>query len=174
MDDKITIRETRAPDRAQILELYPDAFPDEDLTPLVAELLTLEQDILSLGGFTGDRLVAHVLFTTCRTENDPAPGALLGPLAVSSDLQRQGIGTRLVNAGISKLETLGHLQVYVLGDPQYYSRFGFLAEDRVSTPYPIPTEWAPAWQSLHINRNQTKASGVLRLPDPWMNPALWG
>lgn len=39
--------------------------------------------------------------------------------------QRRGIGTRLVRAGLPRATTLGYEAVVVLGEPDYYRRFGF-------------------------------------------------
>lgn len=38
----------------------------------------------------------------------------------------QGIGTALVEAGLDYLRTLGAPWCVVLGDPEYYGRFGFV------------------------------------------------
>ncbi len=74
------------------------------------------------------RLVAHVLFTPVRL--DPAaPGWLglgLGPVAVLPEFQRQGLGSRLVEAGLETCRSLGIDYVVLLGDPHYYCRFGFI------------------------------------------------
>jgi len=56
-------------------------------------------------------------------------------------LQRQGLGNSLVRAGLERLEQRRIKQVFVLGDPAYYQRFGFSPERQGLTPYPIPEEW---------------------------------
>jgi putative acetyltransferase len=89
-------------------------------------------------------------------------------------LQRQGLGTSLVRAGLERLEKIGIKQVFVLGDPAYYQRFGFSPERQVLAPYTIPEEWADAWQSIPLAAGALLAAGRLSLPEPWMEPALWG
>ena len=174
MTNKVMIRETTSGDIAQVLALYPQAFPEEELRPVVSALLEKGPDVLSLAGFDGDALVAHVLFTTCGTEERDRTGALLGPLGVIPSLQRQGLGSSLVRAGLERLEKMGIKQVLVLGDPAYYQRFGFSPERQVLAPYPIPEEWADAWQSIPLAARAPLAAGRLSLPEPWMEPALWG
>ena len=62
----------------------------------------------------------------------------------------------------------------VLGDPAYYGRFGFVPEESVTPPYPLPEEWADAWQSLRREPATILEDGALSLPAAWMDPALWG
>jgi putative acetyltransferase len=52
-------------------------------------------------------------------------GLALAPLAVSPDFQRRGIGTALARAGLDACRKQGVPFVFVLGNPAYYSRFGF-------------------------------------------------
>ena len=40
--------------------------------------------------------------------------------------------------------------VYVLGDPAYYGRSGFIPEPAIAPPYALPEEWRDAWQSLSL------------------------
>ncbi len=172
--NSLMIRETEPQDVTQVLALYPQAFPEEELRPVVAALLESGQDVVSLAGFDGDVPVAHILFTICGTEPRNRNGALLAPLGVIPTLQRQGVGTSLVRAGLDRLERMGIMQVFVLGDPTYYHRFGFSPEQRVLAPYPLPEEWADAWQSMPLAARPPLAAGRLLLPEPWMDPVLWG
>ncbi len=167
------IRETTANDFEQILAFYPVAFPDEDLRPVVTGLIEGEAGVLSLAAFDKDALIGHVLFTPCGTERADRSGALLGPLGVLPPFQLQGVGSGIVRAGLERLTSMGVAQVFVLGDPAYYGRFGFAGELNIRTPCPIPEKWGDAWQSLVLNDQVPLAAGRLALPTPWMNPALW-
>ena len=51
----------------------------------------------------------------------------LGPISVLPAKQGQGIGTLLMQAALDRLQNLGAHGCVVLGDPQYYGRFGFKA-----------------------------------------------
>ncbi len=141
--------------------------------PLVKELLQEPAIALSLVGTIEDSLVGHVMFTTCSLAGGSDKFALLGPLAVASARQRRGVGSALVRAGLDRLKGLDVTRVFVLGDPAYYRRFGFLPEFRVAPPYPLPAEWREAWQSRGLNGAEPVASGELLLPQPWRQPALW-
>ncbi|TXI51180.1 MAG: N-acetyltransferase, partial [Lysobacter sp.] len=62
----------------------------------------------------------------------------LGPLSVAPEFQRQGIGSSLVHAGIAQLQAMSAAGCVVLGDPQYYGRFGFAATPGLTYPGPPP------------------------------------
>jgi predicted N-acetyltransferase YhbS len=55
------------------------------------------------------------------------PALLLGPLAVDPARQGEGIGSRLMRLALDKARRAGHGAVILVGDPEYYGRFGFKA-----------------------------------------------
>ena len=169
----LEIRESRGGDRSAIEALYPAAFPDEDLVPLVRTLLQNRPEVLSRVGVEEQNVVAHVIFTHCGIEGSSDQAALLGPLAVAPNRQRHGIGSKIVRAGIQEMEDAGVSPVLVLGDPAYYGRFGFAKETSVKPPYPLPEEWDEAWQSLTLGEKNTTPAGQLVVPEPWRERALW-
>jgi len=171
---EIEIRESRPDDMEFIERLYPAAFPDEDLLPVVHALLTGEPELLSLMASADGELAGHVLFTVCGITGAPAKTALLAPLAVAPALQRQGIGSALIRDGLERLEQADVTHVYVLGDPAYYDRSGFIPEPAIAPPYALPEEWRDAWQSLSLGDAPQPPTGTLIVPEVWMEPALWG
>lgn len=169
--------ETREGDSSSLPELerlYPDAFPDEELLPLVRDLLQDTPGILSLVAVAGQRVIGHVIFTPCGVTGSGTPAALLGPLAVATNWQRCGVGSALVKAGLDRLRPSASTVVLVLGDPAYYGRFGFKADRSVEPPFPLPDEWLSAWQSVSIASTETLPTGKLRVPPAWDEPKLWG
>jgi putative acetyltransferase len=170
----VQIRQGRPDDLPSIEKLYPAAFPEEELLPLVRQLLAEEPGILSLVAEAGDAMAGHILFTLCAITGSEARAALLAPLAVAPEWQRKGIGSALIREGLSRLERNGVANVYVLGDPAYYRRSGFKPETGVAPPYPLPEEYRDAWQSLGLASAPLPGHGTLVLPEVWMQPALWG
>jgi HAD superfamily hydrolase (TIGR01509 family) len=82
----------------------------------------------SLAAILEGQVVGHVLFTPV-TFDPPHPGWRglgLGPIAVLPEVQRRGIGSRLMRAGLEHVRRLDYGFVVLLGDPAYYSRFGFM------------------------------------------------
>ncbi|PHP67363.1 GNAT family N-acetyltransferase [Zhengella mangrovi] len=172
--DGLSVSETGPADRAAVLELYPQAFPDEDQTPLVSALLDLPAGVLSLAAWQGGVLAGHCLFTEGTAGAARMPVALLGPLCVAPDHQRQGVGTVLVTEGFARLGARGIRRVLVLGDPAYYGRIGFRPEPDIRPPYDLPAEWQGAWQSKGLAGDvEGEGAEAVSLPAPWMQPALW-
>jgi putative acetyltransferase len=83
---------------------------------------------LSLVAVEAGRVTGHILFTPVSL--DPLhPGWLslgVGPVAVLPELQRMGIGSRLMTIGLEICRQRGVDYIILLGSPAYYSRFGFI------------------------------------------------
>lgn len=167
------IRPGSAADTSALEDLYRETFPEEDLLPLLRSLLCMEPGLLSLVGLADTSVVGHVAFTRCSVEGSGTPVALLAPIAVAPAAQGQGLGGALVREGLIRLANEGVACVLVLGDPNYYSRFGFAAEARVTPPYPLAPEWRTAWQSLRLGFTHLPCEGRLCLPDAWLRQDLW-
>jgi len=173
MAEKLDIRESARNDIAAIESLYLEAFPDEDLLPLVRDLLNDAVVAISLVGTIDTRIVGHAICTKCGVVDDSVNVALLGPLAVAPARQRCGIGSAIVGAGLRRLEDAGVNRVFVLGDPAYYGRLGFLPDYLVEPPFPLPAEYAGAWQSQNLGETATACAGKLSVPPQWLQPGLW-
>jgi putative acetyltransferase len=124
---RVTIRRERSGDRREVFEVHAQAF-ETDAEARLVELLREEADpLISLVAVRGKRVVGHVLFTPVTVGGGLDRGRAMGlaPLAVLPEHQREGIGTRLVRAGLEACRNLGRDVVFVLGHPEYYPRFGF-------------------------------------------------
>lgn len=95
---------------------------------------------------------------TIEANNEPANGVSLGPVAVLPDRQRDGIGQTLIRNGIARLKAAGETLIIVLGDPDYYSRFGF--DVASATSYRTPYD-GPYLQALRLS-DGAPASGDVR------------
>lgn len=173
MADTLLIRDSHPGDVACLEALYPEAFPEEELLPLVRDLLAAKDAVTSLVATIDSRVVAHVVFSTCGVTDSRIKASLLGPLGVTPSRQKQGIGSAIVRAGLKRQRDAHVGLVCVLGDPGYYGRFGFVREAQVEPPYRLPAEWAEAWQSLRLDDDRTPCAGKLLVADQWLKPALW-
>ena len=68
-----------------------------------------------------------------------APLILVGPVAVSSQRQNQGIGRLLMHATLHAALSADPPMV-MIGDPEYYGRFGFVADETGGWTLPGPWE----------------------------------
>ena len=113
-------------DWPDIESVYAGAFPDEDLLPVVRELLEVPEIATSLVAEIDARVVGHVMFSRCAIEGTEIEVSLLAPLAVAPEWHGQGIGSDLVRYGLQRLADEGVHLVCVLGDPAFYGRLGFV------------------------------------------------
>lgn len=173
MTERLEIRTSGSEDLPAIEALYPDAFPSEDLLPLVRDLLREPSTTMSLVALAHHAAVGHVMFTRCSIEGSAFEVALLGPLAVATAHQRKGFGSALVRDGLQRLTDAGFANVCVLGNPAYYGRFGFRPSMNILPPYPLPAAWRDAWQSKCIGLTEAPCRGTLVVPPTWRQPALW-
>lgn len=121
------IREPKPGEAGAIARIVEAAFKSKDEPRLIGELRTGGQMLLELVAADGGDILGHVAFS--RVSASEGDGSLrmaaLAPLAVRPDLQRRGIGTALVRAGLGALRKSGEDLVFVVGDTAYYPRFGF-------------------------------------------------
>lgn len=68
------------------------------------------------------------------------PALLLGPLAVEPGIGGKGVGSALMRAAIAEAAALGHGAILLVGDPEYYARFGFSAHKAELLVMPGPFE----------------------------------
>jgi putative acetyltransferase len=174
MIKNLHLREPVLTDWTALEALYEDAFPGDNLWPLVTALHGEGDTVVSIAAVVEKRLVGHILLTHCRIPGQQDKVALLGPLAVAPTVQKQGVGNRLVQESIWRMEQGDVALVLVLGDPAYYRRFGFTPENHVTPPYDLPPEWSGAWQSLYLGAKvNRRPRGKLSVPPPWRYAALW-
>jgi predicted N-acetyltransferase YhbS len=87
----------------------------------------LAADGLSLIAMENGRMVGTVRLWHVETD-EGAKALLLGPLAVHPDYRCKGLGAQLMQRAIRNARMRGHQAVLLVGDAEYYGRFGFSAE----------------------------------------------
>jgi putative acetyltransferase len=173
----VQIRRTGASDLQSIRDVHMDAFGDEGRT--VAELaLALiadpsAQPMLTLVAEDHGRVVGSVIFSTVRIQGDEHVSAyILAPLAVAKRSQRMGIGRELIDTGLGALREQGANLVFVLGDPRYYSRYGFSPSHQVRAPYELP--YPEAWMAMSLQgASLASLSGQLVCARSLDSPEHW-
>ncbi len=108
-------------------------------------------------------LVGHVVCSRGGVDSAPALG--LGPLSVRPDRQRSGIGTALLEAVLAAAEARDERLVCLLGDPAYYSRFGFQPASELGVEAPEPS-WGDYFQARTLG-GRTAPTGTFRYAPPF-------
>jgi putative acetyltransferase len=135
----LVIREETPRDVGQVRMINIAAFDRSDEADLVDALRAGCPEVVSLVAELDGRVVGHILFSpvTVPAGERTLQGMGLAPMAVLPEHQRDGVGARLVEEGLARLERAGCPFVIVLGHPGYYPRFGF---ERAST-HGITCQW---------------------------------
>jgi putative acetyltransferase len=92
---------------------------------IVRELRLANALTVSLLAEANEQIVGHVAVSPVQISNGADSWFGLGPISVLPAHQGQGIGTQLMEAAIQKLQARSAKGCVVLGDPNYYGRFGF-------------------------------------------------
>ena len=93
---------------------------------------------LALVARDGDKLAGSVRLWHVNAGGKPA--LLLGPLAVDRSAEGSGVGSSLMRLAIARAGMIGHEGIILVGDPEYYERFGFTAEPTGGLVMPAPVE----------------------------------
>ncbi|MGI9889567.1 GNAT family N-acetyltransferase [Vibrio chagasii] len=111
-----------------------------ELLCFVAEDDSIESD---------SKVVGAIIFTPL-TFDDETKAYLLSPVAVSTLVQKRGIGQQLINFGLQTLKEQGVELAVTYGDPSYYSRVGFEQITVEQIPAPFNLSFPHGWiaQSL--------------------------
>ncbi len=173
------IRITTQKDIPAVLDIHRLAFEEEDEAILVENLLDDEtaHPLLSLVMEEDGEIVGHILFTKASVEASDVSAMLLAPLAVHPDRQYKGIGQRLMKEGFRHLAGMGVELVFVLGDPAYYPRVGFVTDaggQGFATPQPIPSQYREAWMVKDLNGGAIdRYRGQVRVADQISAGEYW-
>jgi putative acetyltransferase len=119
-----TIRASEPGDAAGIRDVLRAAFQGDVEAKLVDELRADGDIVLSLVvSDPKDSIIGYIAFLRLSVAETPCIG--LAPLAVAPQYQRCGIGKALIEQGMVTLKQRGEKLFFVLGQPDYYTRFGF-------------------------------------------------
>lgn len=149
------IRSEKPEDHHEIHRLTANAFAglsySDGTEPAIIDRLRAAGDLtLSLVAMKSDALVGHVAFSPVSIGICTSTWYGLGPVSVRPDLQRTGIGSALIIEGLRILEGMGADGCVLIGDPDYYCRFGFRSDGRIQYR-DLPDEYVQ-WKSFGEQR----------------------
>jgi putative acetyltransferase len=156
------IRYARPSDHAAIAEVVAEAFGQADEARLVERLRADEDTLFELVADEAGAVAGHILFSRLWVDRYELFAAL-APLAVRPGLQRAGLGSALVRAGLEAAKEFGAHGVLVLGHPAYYPRFGFAAETAANIASPFRGN--PAFMALALEPGAFDAPMSVAYPD---------
>lgn len=141
----ITIRPESAADVAAIEAVTVTAFASAPHTAgteqfIVAALRHAEALAVSLVAEIDGEVVGHVAVSPVTLSDGSADWFGLGPISVSPAHQDRGIGSQLMQAALTRLRELVAAGCVLVGDPRFYTRFGFRAHTALAYP-DVPPEY---------------------------------
>jgi putative acetyltransferase len=138
---RVAIRRELIADRDAIRSLTARAFSglsfSDGSEPLIIDALRAAKALApSLVAVLGDQIVGHVAFSEVGPPEQSGWFAL-GPVSVDPPLQRRGVGSQLIEAGLRTLREQDAKGCVLIGDHRYYHRFGFVVAPAFAPPqYP--------------------------------------
>ena len=124
----------------------------------VPDLSLLVRDIYGL-------IIGCIRFWPIRVGTAGSPALLLGPIAIHPTRQGEGIGASLILEGLDRARRSGWKTVILVGDLDYYGRFGFRRCEGISFPPPTDPERI-LWLDLKGSRTQNISGQIAK----WSNP----
>jgi putative acetyltransferase len=152
----IDIRDESSGDRKAVYQVVSSAFGQLAEAKLVEELRAAGDSVVSLVADEGGQIVGHVLLSKM---DAPFPALALAPVSVTPARQRSGIGSALVQRAVNRARSEGWAAIFVLGDPNYYERFGFDGEAAAGFTSPYAGRH---FMVLKLSPSLTATTGELR------------
>ncbi|MFE6650413.1 GNAT family N-acetyltransferase, partial [Nocardioides sp. NPDC057772] len=119
---------------------------------------------LSLVAEMDGEVVGHVVATRGELAGRPTLG--IGPVSVSPDRQRDGVGSALMHAVLGGADAMGEPVVVLLGSPDYYGRFGFVRASSLGIEAPDPA-WGDYFQARPLAAYEPGLRGAFRYAAPF-------
>lgn len=132
----IRIRNEQNTDIQAIFDLTQSAFSQVEYSShtkqfIVNALRENNQLTLSLIAEINNQVVGHIAFSPVSISDGATDWYGLGPISVLPEYQANGIGSQLIKEGLNKIKALNAKGCVLLGDPNYYGKFGFKADARL-------------------------------------------
>jgi putative acetyltransferase len=161
----LVVRREQPTDHEAVADLHAEVFaaPDHDGPPgevaLIEALRRSNAYVfgLSLVAEVDGALAGHVLVTRA-TVDGRYPALALAPLGVRQEHRSQGVGTALVNGVLGAADALGHTMVGVLGNPEWFARFGFQPSRELGIEAPEDW-WGDSFQVRHLTTASDQMTG---------------
>ncbi len=160
------VRPARQQDWPAIDQVVRAAFAQPDEADLVRALRSEGSSTGEWVALAQGQVVGHVLYTRLVLAEAPELRLVaLAPLSTDPAWQRRGVGDLLLRRSLTALRLTGVDGVVVLGDPQFYGRFGFTvqAASELHCPFAGPHLQALVWRA-----GQEPLAGTVRYAVPFL------
>lgn len=166
----------------EVIDLFKRVFSASEgeaesqvIADFVAKLITTTapQDLIGCIADESEIVVGCIFFSRLTVPSGQV-AFILSPVAVSTDIQRTGIGQKLIKYGLDHLKSLNVNLAFTYGDPSYYSKLGFEQIDESTVKAPCPLSQPIGWlaqsldgQVIHPMAGPTQCVEALNDPGLW-------
>jgi putative acetyltransferase len=159
----IEIRTEESGDAEAVRRVHERAFGQTAEARLVEMLCENNKALISLVAVIDGQIVGHILFSAVSVSGAPEEFQAVGlaPVAVLPEHQKKGIGSKLIREGLEQCRKAAYHAAVVLGDPLYYSRFGFTC----ASDYGLENEYGvhAEFMALELKANAlTAVTGMVK------------
>jgi putative acetyltransferase len=109
-------------------------------------------------------VVGHVMLSYVELGDESRRVLELGPMSVTPERQRKGIGSALVEEALDRADARGEPLVLVLGHPTYYPRFGFRPASELGIAPPDPGIRDEVFMAVRLRGYEPSLRGRVVLP----------
>jgi putative acetyltransferase len=81
-----------------------------------------------------EAVIGHIAFSPVSMSDGTRDWYAAGPISVMPTRQRTGIGSQLAEESLSRMRALGAKGIVLLGEPDYYARYGFRPDPGLVLP----------------------------------------
>ena len=139
---QVHIRPETESDQDAIREINEQAFGrplEANVVKKVRQSANFVPELSLVAEYDG-QIIGHVLFSELTVVGESRAWTVLalGPIAVRSEFQKQGVGGQMIQAGFERAVALDYGVVVLIGHPAYYPRFGFMPANHFGLKCAIP------------------------------------
>jgi putative acetyltransferase len=155
----ITIRPESSADAQAIEAATACAFRDAPHTShteqhIVESLRRAGKLAISLVAEADGSVIGHVAISPVSISDGASGWFGLGPISVLPQHQRRGVGSQLVREALRLLRGRGASGCVVLGEPEFYGRFGFQPDPDLVLPG-VPPEY---FQAIRLDSSKSRGT----------------
>ena len=159
----LSVRAAAEEDREAILAVVRDAFATggndgQEEVDIVEATWALNAGWLELVALDGGDVIGHALAAYGALDGRAAVG--VAPVSVVTSRQGEGIGSALMAELVRRAEQAELPLLIVLGEPEYYSRFGFEPAGPLGISYPPVGQDSPYFQVRRLPTYEPGYRGV--------------
>lgn len=178
----MNFRKHNAGEANAIVDLFRSVFATSEgeaegalIGKLAAELFetTDDRDLFNYVAIDAGCVVASIFFTRLEFNNN-CDAFILGPVAVRTDRQREGIGQAVIGHGLKDLTDRGVKFVLTYGDPAFYGKVGFRPLSPVTVKAPFQLSQPEGWLGQSLSEDSIETlSGACTCVSAFNDPVFW-